>query len=392
MTRTRGTGTFRRRKDGLYAFRYYDASGRQVTAPVAFKTKADGWAWNNDRLAKVSRGEWSGARESSELLRVFAEREMATRNYTHLTRDRRSWLWAKFVDPAFGDWPLTKITLTDVEQWRSGLLTNGTGAPTVRLAYNLLKSLMAAAEDKELIRRNPCRIKGASTPHTPKRRHVSYADCMAVIAHLPPHLRPLATVAWWSAARKGEVLGLQWRDVDLDTGELHICRQIVQVGAELYETVPKWHSDRFVTIDGPGLDVLREHHENTRALAKASNRVVPATDRVFTNSRGLALTPHALDLAWRVARSDKQDAQGRFLKANLPHVAFHDLRRSSATAMLASGMSIYDLMVILGHQNITTTQRYLLDDPSARPTRAAGLAAYIARTSVSPTAEVTTAG
>lgn len=364
--RPRGLGTTRTLKNGLVEARYYE-DGKQVAAPFHFQCVEDADDWLAQRRTAVRDGTWQSPRVGAELLRVFAERELSNRTYTPRSREQAEWLWFKFLDRAFGDYSLNRITADDVEEWRSGLLQQ-TGAPTVRLAYNLLKSLMAAAVDKEKIKRNPCRVKGASTPRSQRRKHVSHEDCMRIASHLLPHLRPLAEVAWWSAARKGEVLGLQWRDVDLDTGELHICRQVVQVGSILHETAPKWHSDRFVTIGGSGLATLREHHAATVAKAKRKRRVVPVTDRVFTNSRGGELTPRAVDQAWRKARE----------AAGLPYVVFHDLRRSSATAMLASGsVSIHDLMTVLGHQNITTTQRYLFDDPSRRPARAAAFVAYI---------------
>lgn len=364
--RPRGLGTTRKLKNGLVEARYYE-DGKQVSAPFHFESVKDADDWLDQRRTAVRQGTWQSPRVGAELLRVFAERELTNRIYTPRSREQAEWLWGRYLDPAFGDWSLNKISAEDVEEWHSGLKSSGTGAPTLRLAYNLLKSLMNAAVDKEKIKRNPCRIKGASTARPQRRKHVSRGDCLSIIEQLLPHLQPLAEVAWWSATRKGEVLGLQWRDVDLSTGELHICRQIVQVGSELFETAPKWHSDRFVTIGGTGLDALREHREATVARAKKARRVVPSTDRVFVNRQGGDLSPHAVDQAWRKARA----------KAELPHVVFHDLRRSSATAMLASGMSIHDLMTVLGHQNITTTQRYLFDDPTRRPARAAAFVAYV---------------
>lgn len=354
----RGTGSIKRESDGTYSLRYYE-NGRQHRAPVRFHDREAAELWNSERMLKRAKGEWQDPRRSSELLRAFAERELAARTYTPLSRDRAEWQWQRYIDPAFGDWPLNKITLDDVEEWRSGLLSSGVGSRSVGLAYNTLKSLMQAAVEKDKITRNPCRIKGASKPRPQKRPHVSYEQCMTITAALPEHLVPLATVAWWSATRRGEVLGMQWRDVDLATGDWHIRRQVVQVGSELYETVPKWHSDRIITLPEPGLEVLRQHRAQVERAA--------TDQRVFMNRARSDLTPHALGQAWRRARA----------KVQLQHVAFHDLRRSSATAMLAAGMSLHEIMMWLGHENITTTQRYLLEDPTSRPARAAAFAAHV---------------
>src|SRR4051812_29998133 len=117
---TRGTGSPRLRADGTYGFRYYNATGRQVTAPLAFQTKTAARAWYRDMLAKQAGGVWTDP-AASELLRTFGERELSLKTYTPLSRAQAQWLWTKFVEPAFGDWTLRKITLTDVQEWRSGL-------------------------------------------------------------------------------------------------------------------------------------------------------------------------------------------------------------------------------------------------------------------------------
>lgn len=353
----RGSGSIRKEEDGTYSLRYYD-NGRQHRAPQRFPDYEAAELWNSERRVKTAKGEWQDPRRSSELLRVFAERELASRPYTPLARDRAEWQWSRYLDPAFGDWPLSKIKIEDVEEWRSTLRSNGVGERSVSLTYNTLKSLLQAAVEKEKITKNPCRIKGAGQAKPQKRRHVSYEQCVKITEQLPAHLVPLATVAWWSATRRGEVLGMQWRDIDLPTGELHVCRQIVQVGSELFETEPKWHSDRIITLPEPGLEVLRQHRDASKGGDK---------DRIFTNRAGGDLTPHALGQAWRRARA----------KVGLQRVAFHDLRRSSATAMLNSGMSLHEIMRWLGHQDISTTQRYLLDDPIGRPARAAAFAAHV---------------
>ena len=63
--------------------------------------------------------------------------------------------------PGFGLMGARRITPAEVRSWRQGLLDGGVGASTVSKSYRLLRAVLNSAFDDELIRRNPCRIKGA---------------------------------------------------------------------------------------------------------------------------------------------------------------------------------------------------------------------------------------
>lgn len=357
--RENGLGTVRPTSAGFQA--RYREDGQQKCAPHTFKTREAAHQWLVDRAAQVQKGEWQDPRAGAELLWVYGERWIRLKGYTPRSRENAERLWRLHIEPHFGPWSLSKIKFEDVQEWRSSLLSSGVGAPTVRLAYNLLKAVLGTAVEAEKIKKNPCRIKGASTSHSPKRRYVPYEECMEVVEKLPPHLRPLGVTAWWTGGRMGEVLGLQWRDIDLATGHVHIRRQVVQAFGELHDTEPKWHSDRIISIgEGPGLDALRQH--------KAEAGRVFGTQWVFKNRKGERLTPGAIKQAWQRAR----------VRAERDDVKFHDLRRSVATEMLHSGASLHDVQRFLGHENITTTMRYIGDDPARLPVVAVGLADHIA--------------
>ena len=63
--------------------------------------------------------------------------------------------------------------------------------------------------------------------------------------------------------RRGEILGLQWKDVNLDTGELHIRRQVVKKGAQTLISKPKTKSSIRTHILPPDMmDILAEHKKN----------------------------------------------------------------------------------------------------------------------------------
>jgi hypothetical protein len=65
------------------------------------------------------------------------------------------------IEPTLGGVDLVDLTPARVRAWRTDLLEAGVGETTVAKSYRLLRSVLNTAVDDELVRRNPCRIKGA---------------------------------------------------------------------------------------------------------------------------------------------------------------------------------------------------------------------------------------
>ena len=79
------------------------------------------------------------------------------------------YLLRRHLVPAFGTRPLAEIREPHVRRWRKDLLDTGVSAVTVAKAYRLLKAIFNTAVDDGLIRRNPCRIKGAGQEKSAER-------------------------------------------------------------------------------------------------------------------------------------------------------------------------------------------------------------------------------
>jgi hypothetical protein len=77
------------------------------------------------------------------------------------------------IAPRLGDLDLVAITPGLVRSWRNDLLDRGVGRPTVAKCYRLLRAVVNTAVDDELVRRNPCRIKGAGSEPGPRWRRPS---------------------------------------------------------------------------------------------------------------------------------------------------------------------------------------------------------------------------
>ncbi len=107
--------------------------------------------------------------------------------------------------PTFEAWDLDEITPPRVRAWRTERLKSTDAKTTVAKSYRLLKAIMETAVDDELIRRNPCRIKGAGKERAAERRVATVAQVDAIIADaMGPRWRLMVYIAAYGPARPEE--------------------------------------------------------------------------------------------------------------------------------------------------------------------------------------------
>ena len=136
--------------------------------------------------------------------------------------------------------------------------------------------------------------------------------------------------------RRGEICGLKWDDLNFETGELKIQRQVVATNDGVLVKKPKTKdSVRTIMLDASLLKVLWEHKEKSD-----SQWIFPSP--VAEDS---PLNPHT------VYRKTQQILE----RAGCKKVRFHDLRHTFATMSLENGMDIKTLSNMIGHASVATT-------------------------------------
>ena len=136
--------------------------------------------------------------------------------------------------------------------------------------------------------------------------------------------------------RRGELLALQWDDVDFDTGEVKIRRQVQSVKGKLHITQPKTKSSiRSIILPPALLEVLKEYRQTV-------------------NSRWLFPLPVKEDVP-RDPTSCRKRLSKILEHAGCKHVRFHDLRHTFATHAIQYGMDVKTLAATIGHASVETT-------------------------------------
>jgi len=159
-------------------------------------------------------------------------------------------------------------------------------------------------------------------------------------------LEALFTVALAMGLRQGEALGLQWEDIDWESGVLRVRQSLQRINRKLVLNELKTKSSR---RDLPLIDVvansLRAHRSRQLAERLAAGKDWQDTGFVFTTMIGTPLD----------ARNVVSSYHRVLVDAGLELRRFHDLRHGCATLLLAQGVPIKTVSDILGHSQISIT-------------------------------------
>jgi integrase len=224
MAKKRRTfGRVRKLPSGRFQARYPGPDGVDRPAPMTFATRREADDWLAEKQTEVRRGEWQDPEAGAVNFEEYAVRWVAARSLSPTTEELYRRLLRLHVLPAFGGLDLDEITPPRVRTWRTELLRN-TGATTVAKAYRLLKTIMATAVDDELIRRNPCRIKGAGKESSGERPVATVEQVDALADAMGPRWRLMVYIAAYGPARPEEQAEMRRSDVDLDAVGIWVRR------------------------------------------------------------------------------------------------------------------------------------------------------------------------
>lgn len=148
---------------------------------------------------------------------------------------------------------------------------------------------------------------------------------------------PLVTVALACGARRGELLGAKWDDVDFARGTLSIRRSLEQTKAGVAEKTPKSGKSRLVHLPETALETLRRHRVSQGRLGPGY--IFPGDDA------GNPWTPQKVSDGFRALAK----------RAKISGASFHSLRHTCASMLLARGVHPKVVQEMLGHSTIAIT-------------------------------------
>jgi integrase len=301
---------------------------------------------------------------------------LAIRGLERKTLDPYMAGWRKRVVPTLGHIPVRMVTNGAVDRAVHGWIADECSRSTVKNSIAILVRVLEQAVRDGIIDRNPARVSGWQREYQQAEDELDDPRSLAL-----PDWGTLTTLAdalvakssgrfagWGdvvkfeagTAARIGEVSGVQAHDINRDTWLWTVRRQTTPGPGGLIDKGTKGKRARTVPI----IEELRE------MVGQRLDTAEEPSSRLFTGPRGGRISTAVLRDAthW----DDVVTALG------YERLRRHDLRHTGLTWMADAGVPIHVLQKIAGHGSITTTQRYLHPDRQSIENAGTALSAHLA--------------
>ena len=249
--------------------------------------------------------------------------------------------------PAIGQVALSKLTPQRLQQLYADRLQVGLSPSTVHHLHAVLRTALAQAERWELVARNVATLVDPPRLERHEMRTLSPEEARVLLETVRgERLEVLYVLALSTGMRQGELLGLRWRDVNLESGTLQV-RQALHATRDGYIfSEPKTHrSRRLIQLGQRAVGALRRHRVAQAAERLRVGSAWKDNDLVFANEIGRPMDPSNLLKRFRRLLED----------AGLPRLRFHDLRHTAATLLLGEGVHPKVVSDLLGHAQIGIT-------------------------------------
>jgi len=254
----------------------------------------------------------------------------------------------KHIIPSLGHIRLQQLKPQQVQAFYASKLNEGLSQKRVKSIHSVLHKALENAVKWNLVGRNVCDLVSSPIPRRHEIQPLTQEQAQRLLKAAHDHkLEALLTVALTTGMRRGELLGLHWQDIDLNTGSIQVRRSVNRIGKHgLVVSEPKTaRSRRRIVLPAFVMDVLKQHRQHQQEMKRQVGDVWREMDIVFCNTVGGYIEP-----------SNLHDWFKKLLKsAELPNIRFHDLRHSAATILLGMGVHPKVVQELLGHSNISTT-------------------------------------
>lgn len=273
------------------------------------------------------------------------------------------------VIPAFGSVPVTELTHDAIQMRVNAWREAGMGARLLHRCLMILRAALARQVKTGAILHNPALE--IEKPSARERKELTIWTDRQIGAFLDAaeahRLAPFWFLTLMEGLRRGEALGLRWRDLQWSDDETTCIARISQTvvpdlangGAALVQDRAKTRSSRRAVMLAAGtIRVLKAHRDRQTFERQRLADVWSAGDLIITTTIGTVANPTTVkrDLAGLIAGVVVTGESG---PEPLPRITTHGLRHVAATTMLRAGVSPAVVAQKLGHSDIgTTVDRY----------------------------------
>lgn len=344
--------TVRQKGDGSEWWVFVSRHGRRRSKCVGTKRAADAVA---EKLrARLALGDFSIFADQGELLTPYANRWLTT---IEAARKRSTAAFYSFnlklhILPVLGGKPVSGISRADCRELLTKCREKELKRSSLLGVQRTLSAVLSQAVEDGLLAHNPAfrlasRYIGRGDDERVEVQPASREDATRLLTaalDLFPHYQPLFLCALRTGLRLGELIALEWADVDLDGRSLRVRRNRTRGET----SSPKSRQARSVDLSAETVTALTTLKVQQKAAAlKKQQKAEPKDDKklpalVFTTPDGAPID--ADNLRRRVFRRIAE-------RAKLPNLTIHGLRHTYATLLLSAGVPLIYVSRQLGHSS-----------------------------------------
>ncbi len=347
--RANGEGTIYQRKDGRWSGQYWVDTPRGSERRTFYgKTEEQVRKKLAKAIAERDVGVHfdAGGMSFGELLdywlKSFVKARVKPRTY-----ENYEYVVRMHLRPALGSVKLDKLRPTHLQNLYATKFAMGLSPRTVELIHTIAKAALKRAVRWEFVYRN---VADSAEPPKVRKKEINVLKLPQVQTFLRAargeRLEALYVVALTAGLREGELLGLRWKDVNLEHGTLEVRQQLIRTRAGRFFDTTKSGEGRDILMLPVTILALRGHLQRQREERASRGDLWQDYDLVFPTTIGTPLD--VSDLTYRSFRPLLE-------RAGLPRIRFHDLRHTYATLMLRVDAHPRTVQDILGHAEIGIT-------------------------------------
>jgi integrase len=347
MAKKRGNseGSIYRRKDGRYAASIA-VEGQRYTSYAKTRSQA------NDKLQELQRKQQQGVplvtsqMPLREYLAQWLERIKSSRRPS--TYEGYEIMVRVHIIPHLGHIRLGRLAPEHIEKAYTAMQAQGKSASVVEHVHLRLSRALADATSRHHIPMNPCQ---AVTPPRVLSREFNPPDAQEInllleVAKDGEYYEALYT-AFFTGLRRGELLALRWRDVDLDLATISVTRSVYMAkrGEAVYQAPKTAKGRRLISLTPSTVTMLQNLLKRQLGDALLFDYHIDDGSLLFRYPSGAPILPRGLTGAFKKIAH----------QAGMEGYRLHDARHAHATLMLKQGVHPKIVQERLGHANVGTT-------------------------------------